>query len=262
MKVFIRLAFYGRDYYGTQKQKTFPTVQSAFETALSNVYQTPIKTTISSRLDRGVNALDFALSFEAPDSRISLTRLSYYLRRTLGQDIFLRDLREVPEDFSARYSCDYKRYLYLIQNGEEKNPLLNPLTYSPLHPLPEEKLSKALSLFEGTHDFRSFATPEKEDENTVLTLDQVTMKKKDNLLYLRFQGRNFLRYQVRFLVGAALRYATDGVSEETLEALLRGEKRKWPKLKAEPQGLTLEGIHYPLFDGPLAEKDPLSSLLG
>jgi tRNA pseudouridine38-40 synthase len=262
MKTFIRLSFFGASFYGTQKQKSFVTIQSVFENALSAIYGGPIKTTISSRLDRGVHALDFGLSFVPPDDRVSESHLRYYLRRTLSEDIVITDIRSVPDDFSARYSCDYKRYRYQIQNGTERHPLWNPLTYFPQNPLSEDKVQAALKLFEGTHDFRAFATPEKADEKTVLTIDAVSFAKKPDLILLRFQGHSFLRYQVRFMVGAVIRYATDKLTLDDIRALLDGKKDDYLKLKAEPQGLILETIHYPLFDGDGEKKTTVPSLLG
>lgn len=249
MVVFLRISFLGSEFYGTQKQPDKKTIQGIFESLLSRIYAKEVKVTICSRLDRGVHALDYALSFTKPDERISLDHLSYCLRRGLEHDsVVLKDIREIKdEEFSARYSCDYKRYLYLIQNKEKQNPLFDPISYHPKKVLDLNKIKEALALFEGQHDFRFFATPEGE-ENTVLILDKVSMEEKEGFLYLRFQGRNFLRYQVRFMVGAALLHAEDKLSLSTISELLSGKDILYPKKKAEPQGLILETIHYPQFD--------------
>ena len=64
MKILIRISFLGTSFYGTQKQSDKKTIQGDFESLLSRVYDEKVKVTISSRLDRGVHALDFALTFD------------------------------------------------------------------------------------------------------------------------------------------------------------------------------------------------------
>lgn len=248
MTFFVRFSFFGETFYGTQKQKDKPTIQGLFEDLLSKLYNTPIKVTISSRLDRFVNSLDFAISYVSPDeSKISLDRVRYYLKRMLPKDVVLKDVRVVKDDFSARYSCSYKRYLYIIQNQKEKNPLFNRISYVPKKPIDRKKIDEILSLYEGTHDFRFFATPE-EGDKTVLTLSKAYSEERDGFLLLRFQGQSFLRYEIRFLVGTALEYGDDKISKDTILSLLNGKEVPYIKYKAEPQGLLLERIFYPDFD--------------
>lgn len=248
MKIFIRIAFLGQSFIGTQKQKKGLTIQSVFEEALSNIYNEKIKVTISSRLDSKVNALDFALTFITENKTISLDHLKYYLRRYLSQDIFIKDVRVISDDFSPRYSCLYKEYIYLIQNQKDKNPLLNQFTFTPIKVLDEKKLNEALICFKGEHDFREFATPESKEEKTISTIDDVSLTSQGSLTILSFKARSFLRYQVRFMVGACIRYATNRLTIKEIKDMLAGKTIKYQKLKAEPQGLILKHIYYPEID--------------
>ena len=243
MKIFIRIAFLGKDFYGTQRQKKERTLQGDFEEALSLIYNEDVKVTISSRLDRGVSALDFGLTFDT-DKEMNLEHLSYFLQRRLGREVLIKDVREVGKDFSPRYSCLYKEYLYLIQLPEHRNPLLNPISFVPIDGFDEEKMKEALSLFVGRHDYRFFATPEGE-ENTLLEVDEIKTEIKKGLLYIRFKAKSFLRYQIRFMVGASLQYVYGKLTLDAIARLLEGENLKYPKLRAEPQGLLLEHIEYP-----------------
>lgn len=243
MNVLLRFSFLGENFHGTQKQPNCRTVQGEFEEKLSLIYDTPVKTVLSSRLDCGVNALDCALSFHV-EKRLDLGRLSYFLRRSLDRDIFLRSVQEVPESFSARFDCIRKTYLYRIQNGVERNPLYNRFSFSPIRPLDESTMEEGGRLFVGTHDFRFFATPEKEEENTILTVDSFSLSHEGPFLALRFQGESFLRYQVRFLVGSLLLLSQGRIDKGTIRSLLNGEPVPFRKLKAPPEGLTLERLDY------------------
>lgn len=261
MNIFIRLAFFGKNYYGTQIQPDKKTIQGLFDEDLSRIYNCPIKTVISSRLDKGVSACDFGINFIAPERDFSLSYLAYYLKRTLSNDIFIKEVKEVKEDFSARHSAAYKTYTYLIQADEKRNPILTEITYQPHTKLNRKKLEEALSLFKGEHDFRYFAKPEKEDENTIFTISKTQLLKKRGIYYLSFTGKSFLRYEVRFLVGACLRYEQGRLTIEQIKRLLSGENIPYQKLRAEPQALFLNSIFYPDLDTEDKFNDPLSNLL-
>lgn len=260
MNIFIRFAFSGLNYYGTQIQPDKPTIQGVLEDTLSRIYNEKIRSTISSRLDKGVSALDFAINFQAPDRDFSLNYLAYYLKRSLPNDIFIKEVREVSDDFSSRYDVKYKIYTYLIQAGERRNPLLAHLTYQPVKALDADKLKESLKLFEGKHDFRYFSKPEKEDKSTILTIDRTSLHNKNGIFYISFKGKSFLRYQIRFLVGACLRYEQNRLSLDTIKKLLNGENVPYQKLKAEPQALILNKLYYPKIDKRQKIDEPLVNL--
>lgn len=243
MNVLIRISFLGENYYGTQKQAKNRTIQGEFEKYLSRIYSTEIKVTICSRLDRKVNALDFALSFFTDNESISLDHLKYYLARSLDNDIFIKEVKRVADDFSPRYNCINKQYLYQIQNGNEYNPLLKNFTYIPPMPLDKEIIKEVVYLYKGKHDFRYFSTPEG-DENTILNIDDVLFSEEDDILKIRFIGKSFLRYQIRFMVGSAIAVCNKKLTIDNIKDRLNSIDSAKSKYKAEPQGLLLEKINY------------------
>lgn len=247
MNYFVRIAFLGKKYFGTQRQKDKLTIQGVFEEVLSKVFDEKILIKISSRLDKGVNALDFAFTFKTETCKLKPDYLKYYLSRTFQSDVFIKDVRIVNENFSARYDCLYKQYIYLIQDGAEFNPLLSEITYIPKRKLDFDKLYEIINLFNGTHEFKYFSSPEG-DENTRLTMDCVEAKKQNNLIMISFKAKSFLRYQIRFMVGTAMLYEKGKISIDTIKNLLSGKNEKFPRLKAEPQGLFLQQIKYEEID--------------
>lgn len=253
-KKILRLGFLGTQFYGTQKQPKFVTIQGLFETYLSRIYNQEIKVTIASRLDRGVHALDFALTFDAPSSSISDEHLFYYLQKSVGKDILLKSIQDVDDSFSPRYDCLDKQYLYLIQ--KEKNPLLNALSFSPKYELDISLMEKTLSLMKGDHDFVCFSSPE-EDDNTKLNIEDASLDIKNELIQIRFIAKSFLRYQVRFMVGAMISVAIKRIKIEDVILALEEQKELPFKYKAEPQGLYLEKINYP----NIKDDKPISFIL-
>lgn len=252
MNIFIRLSFYGKDFYGTQKLNEKRTIQGEFESLLSRIYNQKIKVTICSRLDRGVSAIDYAINFQV-DSNITLSHLKYYLQRSVKDDIFIKDVRIVDDSFSSRYSCSYKQYLYLIQYKESFNPLLSPITLSVKKNLDLKKIEDALYLFKGEHDFKYLSSPE-DDENTILTIDDVNITTSKDIIKIRFKGKYFLRYQVRFMIGTLLAYEKGIITIFDINDSLNGIKPLPSKLKAEAKGLMLEHIEYEGIEDDLKQE--------
>ena len=75
--------------------------------------------------------------------------------------------------------------------------------------------------------------------------DKASVKDVNGMLQIRFTSKAFLRYQVRFMVGAILSYCDNKLTLFQIRRLLNGEDIKRQKLKAEAKGLYLEHISYP-----------------
>ncbi len=244
MRYMVRCQFLGSLFHGTQIQPKDRTVQGEFEKALSNIYDRPVKTVISSRLDAGVHALDFAVTFDVEEDNIGRERLEYYLKRYFFDLINILAVREVPDTFSPRFDCKSKTYLYLIQKREIRNPLFDPFTFTPTKTPSIEKLEEIGDLFVGLHDFRFFSTKDEEDENTLLTIDSFSVREEKDLIAIRFTGKSFLKYEVRFLVGSMLMHDEDKLSVSDIQDAL-DRKREIYKYKAPAHGLILEKIDFP-----------------
>ena len=253
-KIFIRMSFLADNYYGSQKLNNHPTIQGAFEDALSNVFNEKIKVTICSRLDRFVNAFDFAISFSTINTNLSLDRLKFYLSNYL-KDIHIKDVKEVDNSFSSRYSCKGKIYSYLIQNGSY-NPLFKNTSLYLKNKIDEDKLKEGLSFFEGEHEFKNFASFDEEEESKLL-INKTLLTKENGLTILSFSSRNFLKYQIRFMVGTILQYGYNKILKEDIKKLLAGENIKFQRKKVEPNGLFLYKIIYPEFDDDNLEFDEI-----
>lgn len=254
-RILIRISFLGKNYYGTQKLKNLRTIQGVFEDALSNLFNQHVKVTISSRLDRKVNAFDFGLSFDSIKDDIDLNRLKFYLDNYI-EDVHIKDIRFVNDEFSARYSCSGKIYTYLLQNGEY-NPLFEDSSLYLKKKVDPIKLKEALELFKGEHEFKNFASFD-EEEDSKLIMNNTMLSYENGLTILSFSSRNFLKYQIRFMVGTILQYAYNQISKEKIAALLNGEVDfKFQRKKVEAKGLFLYKIIYPEFDNEKLEYDKI-----
>lgn len=244
-KIFIRMSFLGNKFYGTQKLNSYNTVQGCLEDALSNLYNQKIKVTICSRLDRNVSAFDYVVTYLTDKEELKLEKILFYLSNYLP-DIHFIDIKYVDEDFSPRYSCSGKIYSYLIQNGVF-NPLFKDTSLYIKKKLEVSKLKEGLELFQGQHDFKHFASFDKED-NSLLTINHVELTLDKGLTILSMSSKSFLKYEVRFLIGTVLQYAEGKISKEDIIKLLEGKEIKFLRKKADSKGLFLYKIIYPEFD--------------
>ncbi|HBD06330.1 MAG TPA: tRNA pseudouridine(38-40) synthase TruA [Firmicutes bacterium] len=240
----LTFAFDGTNYYGTQKQKNLPTVQQVFEDVLSSIYDEKIKFSCCSRLDRNVHGLYMGGNYKVSSEKVKENKLVYVLNRLLPKDIRVYETKEVYEDFSCRYDAIKKTYLYRIDISSIPSPFKANYTFHPIFKVDIKKLNHIKDIFLGTHDFYSFSSEDDEKENTVLTVDNISIKNTEDEIEIRISGRKFLRYQVRYIVASMLEYAWGKVEENDIIERLSTHIREKKRYKVPAQGLYLESVEY------------------
>lgn len=237
----------GGIFRGFQRQPEGPTVQSALEEALRSV-GVPATLMPSGRTDRGVHARMQVVSvrLEAGDSAESLEeRLPPRLPPGLG----LCGVRR-PTSFHAQWSASGNEYRYRLQLGGAVTPGWAPYALDvPAEPLFQatavvpERLEALLRSAAGTRDFIAFH--EKSSPRKPRTLESATLHELGGGLYeARLRGDGFARYQIRYLMGSALKVAAGLLPEEAwLAALETGQAMEG--FKAPAHGLVLWEVRYP-----------------
>lgn len=247
MRILVNISYDGLYFIGSQKQKEGRTIQGEFESLLSNLFQEEIKVIICSRLDAKVSAKNFVFVFDTKNkANISLVKIKRYLQDSFNSEVLIKEIQIVDKDFHPRHHVKYKIYSYRIEN----TPLFNPLTSSHslvvIQPLNLREIKRGIKLFVGLHDFKFFSS-DIEEKNTSIKIEKVWVKKRKNFVYLNFKGKSFLKYQIRFLVGALILLSQNRITKENIVNALNGiQDPGYKKKKAEPQGLVLEKI---VFEG-------------
>jgi tRNA pseudouridine38-40 synthase len=152
----VTLAYDGTDFHGWQIQPGNPTVQGELQAALGRVTGESPLPQGSGRTDAGVHALAQVASFVL-HARIPPENLMRALNRTLPASIRLLEAKVVPGTFHARHSAVAKTYEYRIFRGAICPPTLARYVLECSWPMDVEALQMAAKLFEGEHDFLSFA---------------------------------------------------------------------------------------------------------
>jgi tRNA pseudouridine38-40 synthase len=232
----IRLSFVGTRYSGWQIQPDTPTVQGEITSALSTMFGEEVKVVGCCRTDAGVHARDYVASFRT--SRfLEETKVLRGLNSLLPEDIGVREVRVVGEDFNARFSVKGKVYIYRVWNAEFRDPFLHPFSWHVPRPLEVEAVKEASEVLRGRHDFSGFAKLE-DERNTVVDL-KIGVTRNGSLIEIRFEATHFLRYMVRRIAGALVWAGLRKIRPQELERFLRGEKFPYT---APSKGLTLERV--------------------
>ena len=150
------MAYDGSDFQGWQVQPGLPTIQGELQAALGRITgETPLPQG-SGRTDAGVHALAQVASF-ALRAPIPPENLHRALNRTLPPSIRISEARTVRSTFHARHSAISKTYEYRIFRAAICPPFLARYVYACPWTLDLDKLQACARLFEGEHDFQSFA---------------------------------------------------------------------------------------------------------
>ena len=238
----ITVAYDGTDFSGWQVQPEQRTIQGEIERALAEVEGEPVKIHGSGRTDAGVHALGQVASFPL-NNPIPCLNLRRALNHNLPPAIRILEAEEVDEEFHARYSTVTKTYEYRIYRGEVCPPFERRYVYHLPYPLSEEAMIEAAPHFEGTHDFRSLATREREEkESTVRTIFSSRLEQEDNRLTYRVQGSGFLYNMVRNIVGSLIEIGRGNLPP--VEEILAARDRDAAGRTAPAIGLFLHSVEY------------------
>jgi tRNA pseudouridine38-40 synthase len=270
----LTLAYDGTDFRGWQVQPGEATIQGELQAALSRVTRESPLPQGSGRTDAGVHALAQVASFvlQAPIPPENLLRA---LNRTLPPSIRVLEARTVQSTFHARHSAVAKTYEYRVFRAALCPPFLSRYIHACLWPMDVEALQRSARLFEGEHDFTSFAAtgpelagrdPDPEAEPALRPLPRPgfqvappspsTVKKifssfweqrraeAGPLLVYRVRGNGFLHHMVRNLVGTMLEVGRGRLQAEEIPGILAARTRAAAGPTAPARGLFLHSVEY------------------
>jgi tRNA pseudouridine38-40 synthase len=271
----LTLAYDGTDFQGWQVQPGQPTIQGELQAALGRITgETPLPQG-SGRTDAGVHALAQVASFalRAPIPPENLLRA---LNRTLPASIRISEARTVRSTFHARHSAVAKNYEYRIFPGGVCPPFLARYVLACYLPLDFGLLQAAARIFEGEHDFTSFAAtdpdlarrqfasvaqPDQETpalpaspaspppQSTVRTILSSAWETRQDeageLLVYRVRGDGFLHHMVRNLVGTMLDVGRGRLKLDAIPEIFAACSRSAAGPTAPARGLFLHSVEYP-----------------
>ncbi len=269
----LTLAYDGTDFHGWQVQPGQPTIQGALTDVVRKLTQENLTIHGAGRTDAGVHAWGQVAHFKT-QSGLTAAEFQRAFNALLPPAIRVRVAEEVGPDFHARWQARSKTYHYRIFRGRVVPPSAWRYVLHDPYPLDFTAMAEAARLFEGEHDFTSFAasTGSEEDDRDRSTVRVVYASElcacappipgsfapaapggeRDEWVYA-VRGRSFLRYMVRKIVGTLVDVGRGKLPPADIPRLfeLRDRSRSGPTVP--PHGLWLMEVEYP---------DPTASLAG
>ena len=267
----LTLAYDGSEFHGWQLQPGVPTIQGALADVAHKITQEKTFIHGASRTDSGVHALGQVANFKT-HSPLSAVEFQRAFNALLPAAIRIVAAEEVGPDFHARWQALAKTYHYRIFRGRVVSPFEWRRVFHYPWPLNEDVMVEAARVFEGEHDFTSFAASsgseeDDRDRNTLRAIYRSELLRQpccsaefrapaqdktsgEELVYV-VRGKSFLRYMVRKMVGTLIDVGKQKMTPADIANLFELRDRSRSGQTVPPEGLYLVSLEYP---------DPTASL--
>ncbi|MCE8002428.1 tRNA pseudouridine(38-40) synthase TruA [Billgrantia ethanolica] len=226
----------GSAYCGWQRLKHAPSVQGELERALAKVASQPITVHASGRTDSGVHATRQVVHFDTPVPR-SQKAWVFGVNANLARDVAVRWVREVPDDFHARFKALARRYRYLILNQMSRPVLERANVTWCRDPLDADAMHRAAQALVGEHDFSSFRAAGCQSKTPWRHLHFIEVRRHGPLVVIDVQGNAFLHHMVRNIVGALVSVGRGEQGDGYIAELLALKDRTLSDVTAPACGL-------------------------
>ncbi len=225
MRLAIKFAYDGRKFHGYARQPNLKTVedelikqlieQELIEDAKASCLR------MASRTDKGVSALGNVVAFNTNTSDKSILK-----KLTKNTDIIVYGIKKVEPDFYPRYAKWRIYRYYLNKNSMDLNEVIS-----------------IAEVFTGEHNFTNFAKIEP-DKNPVRTIDNMTIKEKNDFFIIDFYAQTFLWHQIRRIISAIKKIEKKKTTKQQIIDALDKPNQKVDFGLAPPEPLILKDVIY------------------
>ena len=245
MRFFIRFAYDGTAFHGSQRQPNGVTVQETMEQALVMIFRKDMPLTFAGRTDAGVHAREMYAHFDINDNQSSIVNnLKFRLNGILPDSIAIYDIFRVTDDAHARFSAKRRTYEYHVI--DHKDPFLLPYATRLRTPIDFVAMNEAARHLIGRQDFASFCRTHTDVKTTICDLTQAEWKELGNgHAVFTISADRFLRNMVRAVVGTLFQVGIGKITKEQFAEVIAQHNRCSAGDSAPAQGLYLTHIEYP-----------------
>lgn len=238
----ILLEYDGTNYRGWQTQKNARSVQETLITAAEKFLDAPVKVQGAGRTDAGVHALGQVAHLESP-KKVHPDSLRMGINDNLPASVNVLKVENAPALFHARHHAVSRSYLYLI--SRRRTAFGKRYVWWVKDKLDGGKMKQALELFQGFHDFASFADKRMDkDASTKVNIEGIWLKEFDDIIAVRILGSHFLWKMVRRMVGVTVEVGRGNFTRRDIEKMLDAYSDLPARFTAPPSGLFLEKVLY------------------
>lgn len=236
----------GACFSGFQRQSSpsLPTVQGELERALAKIADHPVRLVCAGRTDAGVHALGQVVHFDTAAERAPRDWIRGGNSLT-HPGICIHWAQVCAEDFSARFSARWRRYLYLMTDQRPRQALLRDRVALVTGPLAADAMQQAGQALLGEHDFSSFRAAQCQARHARREVQALQVRRQGGLLAVEIQANAFLQHMVRNIVGSLLEVGRGERDPDWMAELLLLRDRRLAGVAAPPEGLYLTAVGYP-----------------
>ena len=246
MRYFLRFAYDGTAFHGSQRQPNGVTVQETMEQALALIFREEVQLTFAGRTDAGVHAREMYAHFDIGDEEMKKERerLVFRLNGILPDSIAIFDIYPVKENAHARFDAVRRTYEYHII--DHKDPFLCKQATRVRPGLDFAAMNESAKLLIGKQDFASFCRTNTDVKTTICDLKQAEWKELDNgHAVFTISADRFLRNMVRAVVGTLFEIGRGKMTKEQFAEIITQHNRCAAGDSAPAEGLFLTHIEYP-----------------
>ena len=246
MRYFLRFAYDGTAFHGSQRQPNGVTVQETMEQALALIFREEVQLTFAGRTDAGVHAHEMYAHFDIGDEEMRREgeRLVFRLNGILPDSIAIFDIYPVKENAHARFDAVRRTYEYHII--DHKDPFLCKQATRVRPGLDFAAMNESAKLLIGKQDFASFCRTNTDVKTTICDLKQAEWKELDNgHAIFTISADRFLRNMVRAVVGTLFEVGRSKMTKEQFAEVITQHNRCAAGDSAPAEGLFLTHIEYP-----------------
>lgn len=236
------IAYDGSGFRGYARQEGQRTVQGELDTALATLLGSRVETAVAGRTDAGVHARGQVVSFESDES-VEVVRAQRSLNGILGPEISVWSVTEASEGFNARFSAEWRRYVYRLDTRPAADPLTRGFVWHVGRPLDADEMREAAGYFRGEHDFSSFCRSV-EGKSNVRNLTELTIDDRAGEVEVWARANAFCHQMVRSVVGHLYDVGRGFTEAGTTPEVISARDRSAVATVAPPHGLTLDEVGY------------------
>ncbi len=250
-RIKLTIEYDGTDFFGWQIQNKTKerTVQGELQNALSKLPGEYSSIKGAGRTDAGVHAIAMTAHLDTNTS-LSNSKLLKAFNAHLSRDLVVTKIENVDRNFEAQFNAKYRHYIYrmrLVRTDKRSLALQRNRVLHIFKDLDVAEMIKAARLFEGKHDFSSFAT--KETRQCVRTVYYCRLSKNRNELRLSIAADGFVRGMVRAIVGTLIEIGEGKLNAEDIIDIIAAKDRSKAGKNVQAQGLYFLKAGYDSFKG-------------
>lgn len=244
MKRFAATVSYdGGAFSGSQRQPSARTVQGELETAAAALFGAPTRVELAGRTDAGVHAIGQVAAFSA-ETRHQAQTVGRALNAHLPEDVAVRLVRDVPEDFDPRRWARERSYRYTILQSDSRDPLSRRTAWRIEGNLDLHAMQQAADALAGRQDFIACSGPLEPGRTSVRTVSKAGWSSHGCFLLFDIEAEAFLPQMVRRIVGALVAAGRHSLEVEEFARLLVQAQQGSIGPTAPAHALCLRSVQY------------------